>query len=75
VLVFARVAPSTREVFVAINMSGETRTVEVPPAAVGNARLKSLVASDPQARARANTFFLPPFATIVAAADNGTLHN
>jgi alpha-glucosidase len=68
VLVFARIAPGARPVIAAINMSAKPRTVAVDQTAVGGGKLTLLASSDPRAMTETDTFVLPPFATIVAAA-------
>jgi alpha-glucosidase len=68
VLVFARIAPGARAMIAAINMSAKPRTVAVDKTAIGRGKLTLLASSDPQAKMEADTFVLPPFATIVAAA-------
>ncbi len=68
VLVFARIAPGARTVIAAINMSAKPRTVAVDGTAVGEGQWTLLASSDPQAKTEAETFVLPPFASIVAAA-------
>ncbi len=73
VLAFTRIAPGERAVIAAINMSAKPRTVAVDRTAVGRGKLTLLASSDPQAKMEADTFVLPPFATIVAAAGDAHL--
>ncbi len=70
VLIFARIAAGVRPVIAAMNMSAKPRTIAVDRTAVGKGKLTLLASSDPEAKTEADTLVLPPFATIVVAAED-----